>query len=214
MRQSSTRPLRAASVNIVYYNDSDNELLEPVKKRTPSKCIPSGGPSQSCIKSQKSRTSAPEITHPIPIKQKQKAETVSIPQPNSSDSDVPLSKIRDSLNKSKESDVTSATQDNNIPSKSRKKRVFVTRCVDLCKYRRKRSYRCPVCKAKYETQGQLNDHYRETHKSVKCRKCQISFSTLSTLSCHMYTHCESRKFCRCGAGYYFNSELRIHKLTH
>ena len=67
-RQCSTRPLRAASVNIIYYNDSDNEL--PVKKRVPSKCIPSGGPLQSCIKSQKSRTTAPEITHPIPIKQK------------------------------------------------------------------------------------------------------------------------------------------------
>ena len=92
--------------------------------------------------------------------------------------------------------------------------MFVTRCVDLRKYRRKRSYHCPVCKAKYETQGQLNDHYRDVHKSVKCRKCQISFSTPSTLSHHMYMHREPRKFCRCGASYYFNSELRIHKLTH
>ena len=118
-RQCSTRPLRSASVNIVYYNDSDNEL--PVKKRVSSKCIPSGGPSQSCIKSQKSRATVPETTHPIPIKQKQKAETVSRPQPDSSDSDVPLSKIRDSLNKSRESDVTPVNHDENTPCKPRKK---------------------------------------------------------------------------------------------
>ena len=108
----------------------------------------------------------------------------------------------------------SANQESTSPPKPRKKRVFVTRRVDLCKYRRKRSYRCPVCKSKHETHGRLNVHYREVHKHVKCQRCQISFSTPSTLSHHMYTHREPRKFCRCGMGYYFNSELRIHKLTH
>ena len=211
-RQCSKRPLQAASVNIVYYNDSDDEL--PMKKHVPPKCIPSGGPSQSRIKLQKSRTTAPETTHPIPIKQKQKAETVSSPLPDSSDSNVPLSKIRDSLNKSMDSDVTLVNHDKNTSCKPTKKRVFVTRRVELRKYRRKRSYCCPVCKGKYETLGRLNEHYRNVHKSVKCSKYQMSFHTPSTLSRHMYTHHKPRKFCRCGAGFYFNSDLRIHKFTH
>ena len=140
-----------------------------------------------------------------------------MPPSESSDensSDIPLSKVQESLNKGKDSDSMSVNQESTSPAKPRKKWVFVTRHVDLYKYCRKRSYQCPVCKSKHETQGRLNVHYREVHKRVKCRRCQISFSTLSMLSCHMYMHREPRKFCRCGFGCYFNSELRIHKLTH
>ena len=63
-------------------------------------------------------------------------------------------------------------------------------------------------------QGELNAHYRDTHKKVKCSKCSMSFTTPSTLTRHYYTHAEPRKFCRCGKGFYFSSELHVHKLTH
>ena len=91
---------------------------------------------------------------------------------------------------------------------------FITRDVGICKYKCKRYYKCPVCAKRFNSQGDLNDHYRQKHDKVSCSKCKETFKMPSTLIRHMYTHGKPCFHCRCGKGFYFKSDLTIHKVTH
>ena len=212
-RRSNTRPSRMGSHSVKYtdpiYSDSD---IPCSPKRRKIKPVVSSGPSASRIAARGKRSEPPSRTHPIPLHKPGKAET------DDSETEVYTS-TTDAENNPDDSITLPPTNDSASVSKHstsivKKKRVFVTRRVGLKKYRRKHSYKCPVCKSKYGTQGDLNSHYRERHKKVKCKKCALEFTTPSTLTRHYYTHKAPRKICRCGKGFYFNSELRIHKLTH
>ena len=206
-----TRPTRAACSDVKYsefYNDLD---LPPSPKAKTKPRPKTQGPSDERIVARGKQSVPPSQTHPISVIESRKAETsdseVTMRDDNTdSDTTIILEKV------DKQSQQETPVKADHIPKKE--KSVFKTTRVGLKKFRRKRSYKCPVCGKRYAMQCELNSHYRETHKNVKCSKCNMSFTMPSTLTWHYYTHAEPRKFCRCGKGFYFSSELRVHKLTH
>ena len=212
-RRSNTRPSRMGSQSVKYtdliYSDLDMQGSPKKHKIKPVVCR---GPSASRIAAIGKKCEPPSRTHPIPIYKSRNAET------DDSDTEVYAS-ATDTGNYSEDSIMPPLTEDSALVSKhnistSKKKCVFTTKRVELKRYKRKHSYKCPVCRSKYDTQGDLNSHYWDSHRKVKCKKCALEFTTPSTLTRHYYMHKTPHKICRCGKGFYFNSELKIHKLTH
>ena len=207
-----SRPLRRASASVKYtQNDSDNDITALPRKKPCKPRVDPSGPSTARIAARGMRSVAPITTHPIRVHQPLKAETesssdsdsgsdtepydpVNLDESGSSDDNIPLSELK------KKDPQSSSTI-------TKRKSEFVTRRVGLKKHRRTRSYKCPVCGSKFVTQGELNEHYRQSHDKIKCSKCSQVFTTPSTLVCHYYTHAAPRKFCWCGQGFYFRSEF-------
>ena len=206
-----SRPTRAASSDVKYsefYSDLD---LPPSPKAKVKPRPKTQGPSDERIAARGKWSVPPSQTHPISVIESRKVETSESDEVmGDSDMDSDTTIILEKVEEQRQQD-TPAKADH-MPKKE--KSVFKTTHVGLKKFRRKCSYKCPVCGKKYTMQGELNSHYRDTHKNVKCSKCSMSFTTPSTLTRHYYTHAEPRKFCQCGKGFYFSSELRVHKLTH
>ena len=213
-KRISTRPSRRASNSIKYTysddtSDSDKHIAKgtPVKKPIKPRANPSG-PSKERIAARGKRSIPPLITHPIPTSKPLKAETLESSGSDTEPYDPP------NPDSSNPPGVSIKEVPDSKPTEPKKRRVFVTRRVGVKKYRRKRSYKCPVCASNFTSQGDLNDHYRQHHDKVQCSKCSQSFTTPSTLTRHYYTHATPRVFCRCGKGFFFQSELRVHKLLH
>ena len=78
-----------------------------------------------------------------------------------------------------------------------------------------RTFQCPQCPTKCDSQAAMNNHYCTTHPPVKCPECNDTFSTPNTLARHQYTHGKLNKVCRdCDKKFAFAHKLKIHWYGH
>ena len=107
------------------------------------------------------------------------------------------------------------TSANNEKSKSKPK-VFKTVEYKLKrKYSKPRKFSCVKCVQKFETQKELNDHFRTAHLPVKCDLCQEHFDTPAAMLWHKYKHYEYMYECKiCDKGFQFESQKREHMRVH
>ena len=107
------------------------------------------------------------------------------------------------------------TSANNEKSKSKPK-VFKTVEYKLKrKYPKPRKFSCVKCVQKFETQKELNDHFRTAHPPVKCDLCQEHFDTPAAMLWHKYKHYKYMYECKiCDKGFQFESQKREHMRVH
>ena len=96
------------------------------------------------------------------------------------------------------------------------KRVFKTVEYKLKrKYTRQRKFSCVGCKSNFNTQKELNDHFRTSHPTVKCDLYEKLFDTPAAMMQHKYKHYEYMYECTtCSRGFQFASQLQEHNRVH
>ena len=97
-----------------------------------------------------------------------------------------------------------------------KKKVFKTVEYTLKrKYSKPRNFSCAKCANKFETQKELNKHFRDTHPPVKCDLCEKYFENLTAMLRHKYKHYEYMFECKiCGKDFHFESQKWEHMRVH
>ena len=84
-----------------------------------------------------------------------------------------------------------------------------------CKRRRTRKFRCAKCDKCFNSQREVNAHFKSTHPSVKCNHCDRFFSCPASMLKHRYSHYETMVECEtCGKGFQFKSQLTEHCRVH
>ena len=78
------------------------------------------------------------------------------------------------------------------------------------------NYGCKVCGQLLPSQGELNEHYRNSHPLVLCPVCKKTFSCPNTRDRHLYSHNLNKQYnCdKCEERFAFESELSTHKIQH
>ena len=102
-------------------------------------------------------------------------------------------------------------------SDAKKKKTFVT-----VKYKLKQKYvnttrkfPCEKCRTIFNSQREVNEHFRMTHPPVQCDMCEKTFDTPAAMVKHRYHHYEYMYECdHCGKGFYFESQLGEHLQVH
>ena len=96
------------------------------------------------------------------------------------------------------------------------KKVFKTVEYKLKrKYSKYRKFTCVKCSDKFETQKDLNEHFRDTHPPVKCDLCEKHFENPAAMLRHKYKHYEYMFGCKvCGKGFHFESQKREQMRVH
>ena len=80
---------------------------------------------------------------------------------------------------------------------------------------RTRNYNCPGCNRVFETQSELNVHYKKCHPPEQCSICKKVCATPNTLDRHMYKHKPRKYKCNyCDQSFAFKSELDGHTIIH
>ena len=83
------------------------------------------------------------------------------------------------------------------------------------KHRRTRKFRCGKCDQSFESQRDVNNHFKNTHPPVKCDFCDRSFACPASMLKHRYSHYETMMECDiCGKGFQFQSQLSEHRRIH
>ena len=83
------------------------------------------------------------------------------------------------------------------------------------KRRRTRKFRCGKCDRSFESQREVNNHFKDTHPPVKCDFCDRSFACPASMLKHRYSHYETMIECdTCGKGFQFRSQLTEHRRIH
>ena len=83
------------------------------------------------------------------------------------------------------------------------------------KIKRVRKFRCSKCDRSFESQHDVNMHFKETHPPVKCDYCERSFACPASMLKHRYSHYETMIECdTCGKGFQFQSQLTEHRRVH
>ena len=78
-----------------------------------------------------------------------------------------------------------------------------------------RKFRCGKCDRSFESQHDVNVHFKETHPPVKCDYCDRSFVCPASMLKHRYSHYETMIECdTCGKGFQFQSQLTEHRRVH
>ena len=97
-----------------------------------------------------------------------------------------------------------------------KKKVFKTVEYKLKrKYSKPRNFSCVKCVKRFETQKELNDHFRDEHPPVRCDLCQKHFDTPAAMLCHKYKHYYYMFECKiCCKGFHFESQKKEHMRVH
>ena len=76
-------------------------------------------------------------------------------------------------------------------------------------------FSCVACPQKFVTNGELNDHFKNSHLPLTCSDCKKLFLTPSAFEKHKYTHYKFMFECGdCNKGFHFKSELSAHRRTH
>ena len=109
------------------------------------------------------------------------------------------------------------TQPKIAQSDDKKKKTFVT-----VEYKLKRKYvnttrkfPCEKCRTIFNSQREVNEHFRMTHPPVQCDMCEKTFDTPAAMVKHRYHHYEYMYECdHCGKGFHFESQLREHLRVH
>ena len=83
------------------------------------------------------------------------------------------------------------------------------------KRRRIRKFRCGKCDKCFNSQREVNTHFKSTHPPVKCDHCDHFFSCPASMLKHRYSHYETMVECEtCGKGFQFKSQLTEHRRIH
>ena len=83
------------------------------------------------------------------------------------------------------------------------------------KRRRTRKFRCGKCDRSFESQREVNNHFKDTHPPVKCDFCDRSFACPASMLKHRYSHYETMIECDTyGKGFQFQSQLTEHQRIH
>ena len=83
------------------------------------------------------------------------------------------------------------------------------------KRRRTRKFRCVKCDKCFNSQHEVNAHFKSTHPPVKCDHCDCFFSCPASMLKHRYSHYETMVECEtCGKGFQFQSQLNEHRRVH
>ena len=78
-----------------------------------------------------------------------------------------------------------------------------------------RKIKCKLCKGKFLSVKELNEHHVRDHGIEKCDNCDKCFTTRSALDKHMYQHREQNWVCdSCGKSFSFETRMLQHKLVH
>ena len=74
---------------------------------------------------------------------------------------------------------------------------------------------CGKCENSYNSQKEVNTHFKETHPPVECDYCDRSFTYPASMLKHQYYHFETMIECdTCGKGFQFQSQLTEHQRVH
>ena len=118
------------------------------------------------------------------------------------------------------STLKSSSKSDNPPKKSVTpvpvhKRFVTVEYKLKCKRRHIRKFRCGKCDQSFESQHDVNTHFKETHPPVKCDFCDHSFACPASMLKHRYSHYETMIECdTCGKGFQFQSQLTEHRRIH
>ena len=145
-----------------------------------------------------------------------------VPKPSSdSSSQKPKPRQRSASKPPPKGDRNESTTSDTVSTDSRPvpgdKKVgqLITTDHKLKRSNKPRTFRCQQCAFRSDTQGKMNDHFRNSHPPVKCPECDDTFTTPNTLARHRYTHGELTKVCRdCDKKFAFAHELKIHRFSH
>ena len=81
--------------------------------------------------------------------------------------------------------------------------------------KRVRKFRCGKCDWSFESQHDVNVHFKETHPPVKCDYCDRSFACPASMLKPRYSHHETMiESDTCGKGFRFQSQLTEHRQVH
>ena len=84
-----------------------------------------------------------------------------------------------------------------------------------CKRRRPRKFQCVKCDNSFNSQREVNAHFKSTHPPVKCDYCDHFFNCPASMLKHRYSHYETMVECEtCGKGFQFQSQLTEHRRVH
>ena len=96
-----------------------------------------------------------------------------------------------------ETPTTSADQENTSPAKPTRK------------------IKCQLCKQKFLTLIELQNHHSTDHSIVKCNMCSKCFDSKESLSKHMQQHTAHQWVCdSCGKGFQYESRMIQHQTVH
>ena len=123
------------------------------------------------------------------------------PQSEASDpeDDLPLSQLKDRLNK-----------------KNKKCGLKMT-MHGIIKRKRKRKFSCKKCNFAGTSQGEINRHFLNDHGSLSCTICGKQCKTISSMRKHNYEHSEKvgKYSCDdCDKRFPFASQLKLHRKKH
>ena len=109
------------------------------------------------------------------------------------------------------------TPSKTAPTAAKRKKTFVT-----VEYKLKRKYinttrkfPCGKCCTIFNSQCEVNEHFRMTHPPVQCDMCEKTFDTPAAMVKHKYHHYEYMYECdHCRKGFHFESQCREHLRVH
>ena len=123
-------------------------------------------------------------------------------------------------------DETTAPQMDNTPvvpntketgdKQGKRKGKLVVQSFQLARnHKPKHRFSCVGCPQKFDTNRELNDHFRSSHPPLTCSDCKKLFSTPSAFEKHKYIHYEFMYECEtCSKGFHFKCELAMHRRKH
>ena len=85
------------------------------------------------------------------------------------------------------------------------------------KYPWDRNFSCTNCDVTCRSQGELNQHFLDTHGAFVCSICDKKCKTISTMHMHKYEHGDRSNFKKCDdceKSFLFESQLKTHRKIH
>ena len=100
------------------------------------------------------------------------------------------------------------------PTNQRKGNLHI-KTVTLPKRIKLRSFKCPSCEHRAQSEKERNQHHKTVHGVLKCAVCEDTFDTPSGLHRHKYKHTNLNFICEtCGDKFPFSSQLKDHRIKH
>ena len=181
--------------------DTRSEKLQHIKRRHPfqtTKITGTSEPSPKTDQGNKNNTNTKSTNQANKTKQRNGAQ--SVPKNKKRITTKPRSSSKPTL-----SSVRDTTKSTNTKKRAQAKTTRI------------HNYNCPGpgCNRAFETQSELNVHYKKRHPPVQCSICKKVCATPNTLDRHMYKHKPRQYKCKyCDQSFAFKSELDGHTIVH